>query len=176
MDNYAEFLQRLDTAAASLKKRREKLGAALAVVGAAADQNRFGFDQWTKRRARLGDLLRHGKAGNTTALTDLHEVSTNMASVFHGRAERVAARRAAVQVRVDEIDLSLSSLELSKQKLTSSRRVAEERENLNKAVLGLAGTAEGFAAPTPDGGLRDDLKTAREAVVLAEALLELKGN
>lgn len=77
---------------------------------------------------------------------------------------------------MDEISRSLNSLELSRQKLTASRRVTEERENLNRAVLGLAGTAEGFATPTPDGGLRDDLKTAREAVLLAEALLELKGN
>lgn len=43
-------------------------------------------------------------------------------------------------------------------------------------MLGLAGTAEGIAVPTPDGGLQDDLKSAREAVVLAEALLEVKRN
>jgi hypothetical protein len=65
---------------------------------------------------------------------------------------------------------------LGKQKLTSSRRVAEERENLSKAMVGLAGTAEGITVATPDGGLQDDLKSAREAVVLAEALLEVTGN
>ncbi|QOT19369.1 hypothetical protein [Paenarthrobacter sp. YJN-5] len=176
VDNYGEFLQRLDTAAASLKKRHDKLSAALAVVSIAADQNQFGLDQWTKRHARLEGLLGNKNQAPAPALKDLYGVSGNMVSVFRARSENVEARRAAVQKRVNEICRSLNSLELSKQKLTSSRRFAEERENLSKAVLGLAGTAEGFAAPTPDGGLRDDLKTAREAVLLAEALLELKEN
>ncbi|WP_139359476.1 hypothetical protein [Arthrobacter sp. SRS-W-1-2016] len=65
---------------------------------------------------------------------------------------------------------------MSKQKLTSSRKLAEERENLSRVVLGLAGTPDGSATATPDGGLREDLRAASEAVVLAEALLELKGD
>lgn len=175
MDNYAEFMQRLDTAAASLKKRHHNLGKALSVITIAAHQNEFGLVQWTGRHARLEWLLGKNRAASP-ALTDLHAVSVKMVSVFRGRTQNVNARRAAVQGRLDEISRSLNSLELSKQKLMSSRRVAEERENLSKAVLGLAGAAEGFATSTPDGGLRDDLKTAREAVLLAEALLELKGN
>jgi hypothetical protein len=77
---------------------------------------------------------------------------------------------------VDQINSSLHNLELSKQKLTSSRELSEERARLSEAMLGLSGTAEGIAVATPDGGLQDDLKTAREAVVMAEALLEVKGN
>ncbi|WP_354214924.1 hypothetical protein [Arthrobacter sp. UYCo732] len=176
MDNYAEFLRRLDTAAASLKKRQTKLDTARAVVSTLADQNEFGLQQWTKRRAKLEMLLGGNDVPATTALKDLRGISANMVSVFGTRAERVSSRLAAVQARLDEINRSLQALELSKQKLTSSRRIAEERENLSRTVLGLAGTAEGIAAPTPDGGLRDDLKAAREAVLLAEALLELKGN
>ena len=78
--------------------------------------------------------------------------------------------------QVDQINSSLHNLELSKQKLTSSRELSEERARLSEAMLGLSGTAEGIAVATPDGGLQDDLKTAREAVVMAEALLEVKGN
>lgn len=175
MDNYAEFLERLDKAAASLKKRQAKLNHALLVVSYAATQNRFGYAEWATRHEKLEDLLAGKDVANTAALTDLHAISTNMVSVFQGRAERVTARLAAVQGRVDEINKSLNALERSKQKLTSSRKVAEERENLNKAMLGLAGTAEGIAGATPDGGLGDDLKSAREAVLMAEALLEVKG-
>jgi hypothetical protein len=176
MDNYAEFLQRLDNAAASLKKRHKKRSAALAVVSIAADQNKFGYHQWSLRRQRLSVLFAGEDNTTAPALADLYAISDNMIIVFQARAEQVSARMAAVQVRVDEINSSLNTLEMSKQKLTSSRRVAEERANLTRAVLGLAGTAEGVATVTPDGGLRDELRSAREAVLLAEALLELKGS
>jgi chromosome segregation ATPase len=176
VDNYAEFLERLKKAAASLKKRQARLNHVLRAVDSAAEQNRFGFNEWTKRNSRLEALLAGEDAGKPRALKDLHAISANMVNVFRGRSERVNARLTAVQTRVDQINRSLHSLELSKQKLTSSRRLAEERENLSKAMLGLAGTAEGIAVATPDGGLQDDLKSAREAVVLAEALLEVKGN
>lgn len=145
-------------------------------LDSAAEQNRFGFNEWTKRNSRLEALLAGEDAGKPRALKDLHGISANMVNVFRGRSERVDARLTAGQTRVDQINRSLHSLELSKQKLTSSRRLAEERENLSKAMLGLAGTAECIAVATPDGGLQDDLKSAREAVVLAEALLEVKGN
>ncbi|QOD06147.1 hypothetical protein [Pseudarthrobacter sp. BIM B-2242] len=174
MDNYGEFLQRLDTAAASLKTRQTKLNHILWAVRTAADQNDFGFDEWTKRNARLEALIAGG--GASAGLTDLHGVSVNMKTVFRGRSERINARLAAVQAKIDQVSGSLHNLELSKQKLTSSRELAGERARLSEAMLGLAGTAEGIAVATPDGGLQDDLKTAREAVVLAEALLEVKGS
>lgn len=175
MDNYGEFLQRLDTAAASLKTRQTKLNYILWAVGTAAKQNRFGFDEWTKRNARLEALLAGGDAPSA-GLKDLHAVSANMVAVFRGRSEHVNARLAAVQAKADQVNSSLHNLELSKQKLTSSRELAGDRARLSQAMLNLAGTAEGAAMATPDGGLQDDLKTAREAVVMAEALLEVKGN
>jgi hypothetical protein len=176
MDNYTEFLQRLDTAAASLKTRQTKLNNALWAVRTAAEQNQFGFDEWTERNSRLTALLAHTDPSRAAGLKDLYAISTNMVAVFRGRSEQVNARLTAVQARVDKINGSLHSLALSKQKLTSSRELAGERARLSEAMLGLAGTAEGFSVATPDGGLQDDLKTAREAVAMAEALLELKGN
>jgi len=176
MDNYTEFLQRLDTAAASLKTRQTRLNHALWAVRTAAEQNQFGFDEWTERKRRLEVLLPGRDAEGSAALKDLHGVSANMKAVFQGRSERVNTRLAAVQTKVDQINSSLHNLELSKQKLTSSRELSEERARLSEAMLGLAGTAEDIAVATPDGGLQDDLKTAREAVVMAEALLEVKGN
>lgn len=174
MDNYTEFLQRLETAAASLKTRQTKLNNILWAVRTAADQNDFGFDEWTKRNARLESILASG--GASAGLKDLYGVSVNMKTVFQGRSARINARLAAIQVKIDQVIGSLHNLELSKQKLTSSRELAGERARLSEAMLGLAGTAEGVSVTTPDGGLQDDLKTAREAVVMAEALLEVKGN
>jgi hypothetical protein len=173
MDNYTEFLQRLDTAEASLKTRQDKLNNALWAARTASKQNQYGFDEWTQRHTRLEALL---AKKDSAGLKDLHGVSANMKAVFQGRSERINARLAAVQGKVDEINGSLHRLELSKQKLTSSRELAGERAKLSEAMLGVAGTAEGIAVATPDGGLQDDLKTAREAVVMAEALLEVKGS
>lgn len=146
----------------------------LIVVSALAD-NRYGLENWAKRRAQVESLLRSQEAPGPSSLQELNAVATRMESVFRTRTERVDGRLAAVQKRIDEISKPLHDLRVSRERLTSSRRVAEEREKLNRTVLGLAGTVEGVAAVTPDGGLREDLKAAREAVLLAEALLELKG-
>lgn len=174
MDNYEEFLARLDRAAASLKTRQTKLDRALWAVRTAAEQNQYGFDEWSARSTMLETFLTSKAASQE--LKDLHGISTNMLTVFRGRSERVNTRLAVVQTKADQINRSLHALELSRQKLKSSRKLAEERERLNQAMLGLPGIVGGPAAATADGGLQDDLKTAREAVVMAEALLEVKGN
>ncbi|BCW71873.1 hypothetical protein [Arthrobacter sp. NicSoilB8] len=175
MDNYAEFLQRLSNAEASLKERKGALGHVRSIVSSALEDNNFGHVQWAERRARLEGLLGSQEVAGRSGLRELHAVAINMESVFRARSERVGARLAAVQNRIDEIDGPLHDLQISKERLTSSRKVAEEREKLSRAVLGVVGTTEGVATAIPDMGLRDDLLAAREAVVLAEALLELKG-
>lgn len=169
MDNYAEFLQRLDAAAESLKERHDALGRARELVSAALQDNDCGYQQWTQRLERVEKL----KAGNTAAaqasLQEMQTVATNMQAVFRTRCERVGARLTAVDVRIREVGGPLHELNLSKVRLTTSRRVADEREK-----LGQTGTAEVVDAVVSDPGLREDLRRAREAVVLAEALLELK--
>jgi DNA repair exonuclease SbcCD ATPase subunit len=174
MDNYAEFLQRLDTAAKSLKERRDALGRAQGVVSEALEDNDYGYQQWTQRLAQI-EKLKGDKATTIHAgLQELHGVAANMQSVFRTRCERIGARLTAVGARIGELDGPLRQLELSKARITASRRVAEEREKLGRAMQDLAGTTEGADAVVPDAGLRDDLKVAREAVAHAEALLELK--
>lgn len=175
MDNYAEFLQRLNAAETNLKKRQDALGHVLSVVSAAFEDNNYGNRQWAERVACLEKLISNPDIAARPSIKELHAVALNMESVFRTRRDRVGARLTAVQKRINEMNRPLKALNLSKQRLTASRRLAEEREKLSKAVQGVAGTADGSATATPDSGLRDDLKTAREAVVLAEALLELKG-
>ncbi|MEC5181259.1 hypothetical protein [Arthrobacter sp. CG_A4] len=174
MDNYAEFLQRLDTTAASLKDRNEALGRVRVVVAKALEENDYGFRQWAQRLGQVEKLLVGKATPEQAGLRELHAVASNMQSVFRTRSERVGERLAAVDERMGELDGPIHDLNLSKVRLTTSRRVTEEREKLGRAVQDLAGTAEGADAVVPDVGLRDDLKRAREAVVLAEALLELK--
>lgn len=174
MDNYAEFLQRLNTAAASLKDRHEALGRVRTVVAKALEENDYGYREWAQRLGQVEKLLASKATPDQTGLQELHTVASNMQSMFRTRSERVGARLAAVDVRIGELDGPIHDLNLSKVRLTTSQRMAEEREKLSRAVQGLAGTAEGADTVVPDVGLRDDLKRAREAVVLAEALLELK--
>jgi hypothetical protein len=121
----------------------------------------------TKRNARLEALLASGSAD--AGLKDLHGVSVNMKTVFQGRSERINARLAAVQAKLDQVGGYLHSLELSKQKLTSSRELAGERARLSEAMLSLAGTAEGITVATSHGGLQADPKNCPcLAVVKAE--------
>lgn len=98
-----------------------------------------------------------------------------MESTFRTPTERVRERLDEIQVRFHEIDISLMDLEKSKAKLTTSRMLAQERANLSRAVMELAGTPDTVTGASPDGGLAHDLKRARQAVVLAEALIEVKG-
>lgn len=175
MDNYAEFLQRLSAAEASLLSRQSALGIVRAIVSAALKDNDYGYREWAGRRVQLENLISSQGTAGRTGLSELLAAAKNMESVFKGRCVRVGARLTAINTRMAEIDRPLRELQISKEKLNSSRRVAEERVNLSKTMLGLAGTAEGVDTVTLDAGLQADLKAAREAVVLAEALLEVKG-
>lgn len=176
MDNYAEFLQRLSAAEASLKDRRSALGDVHDIVSSALKDNDYGHREWRQRRVQLESLISRQGTAARAGLSDLLAAANNMESVFEGRRVRVGARLAAITSRLAEIERPLRELLISKEKLTSSRRVAEERENLSRTMLGLAGTAEGVGTVTLDAGLQADLKAAREAVVMAEALLEAKGD
>ncbi|WP_133185433.1 hypothetical protein [Arthrobacter sp. Bz4] len=108
------------------------------------------------------------------SLTDLQDVARNMETMFRKRTDRINERLAVVQQRCDEIDRSLRELERSKLKLESSRMLHADRENLRKAMADLAGTPEASISEARDPLLRDELGDAREAIALAEALLELK--
>ncbi|MHA7221651.1 hypothetical protein ACX80S_04920 [Arthrobacter sp. RHLT1-20] len=52
--------------------------------------------------------------------------------------------------------------------------VSQDREKLSGVLSALTGSTVSTSA-LPDMGLLSDLKDAREAVILAEALMEVKG-
>jgi hypothetical protein len=70
---------------------------------------------------------------------------------------------------------SVAELQSSKDRLGFSKMLHEDREKLRKTALELGGTYGSPALSANDGGLPNELKNAREAIAMAEALLEVKG-
>lgn len=133
---------------------------------------------WRERKSKVNDLL-DGHRGNPAqyrSLTELYENASRMERLFGERVERLQERLTVIRGRCDDLDGSLLNLEASKAKLNLSRMLSQERESLNKALADLAGTLEGTVSTAPASGLNKDLRDAREAVVLAEALVEVKGH
>ena len=175
-DNYAGFLARLDAATASLSTRARALDKALAAISLLLGRYQRALRAWERRLARVNEeLARHsGEPQTPAALHELHRTAAQMESVHSDQVLRITEKLSNTQARRDAIRRSLLELEVSRAKLDTSRRLSRDRENLNKALYELAGTG-GTTAKVPDLGLRNDLKEAREAVVLAEALIEVKG-
>ena len=176
VDNYEEFIGRLDAASAKLKARRNTLNEIVEILALLLRQNTTGIQLWEQRLHVCEELLAHAASepDRSTALMELHEVALKMEPLFRKRAQRVDVRLAAVRARCAEINSSLRGLEKSKIKLTSSRMIAKERESLSRAIGELSGTPDAVAVANPDPGLRSDLQDARHAIILAEALLEAK--
>lgn len=179
LDNYAEFIGRLDAAAGKLTPRRDALNTSLAAAELLFNHNRAGFELWGQRLSRISRLLdRHSGSQQVRAyatLSELHDVAVKMERMFSSRTQRVQHVCGVIRARRDQINASLFDLEKSKVKLASSKMLAQERENLSKIAADLSVPAEDISHGFPDPGLRESLREAREAIILAEALLEVKG-
>ncbi|MET4136664.1 hypothetical protein [Pseudarthrobacter sp. PvP090] len=175
-DNYDAFLARLDAATTSLSTRAASLDKALAAVSLLLGPYESAVRNWERRRLTVdGQLARHsGSPQSYTALGELHDVAVNMEAMFRDRAQRIRDKLSGMQGRREAIDKSLLELELSRVKLNSSRLLSEDREKLSSVFSALAGSTVATSA-IPDLGLLNDLKEARKAVVLAEALMDVKG-
>jgi hypothetical protein len=180
LDNYGEFIGRLEAAAGKLAPRRDSLSAALDAAGLLLNQNNAGVELWGQRRTRIRQLLNlqasKQQARTYRSLSELHEVALKMEETFSNRAQRVRHVCDRIRARRDQINAALIELDKSKVKLAASRRIAQERANLSKIAADLSVSADDFSFGVPDPGLRDSLREAREAIILAEALLEVKGN
>lgn len=177
MDNYEGFIERLDSATANLERRRDLLDRSLDVVQVLFKQNITGLQLWSQRRGRVSDLLDSysGKPAGYRALGELNDAAVKMETLFRNRTRRIDEHAAFMRERSIVIDKSLGELEKSRAKLHSSRIVSQDRENLNRAIADLSGTPDRAISAAPDAGLRDALQEARQAIILAEALLEVKG-
>jgi hypothetical protein len=175
-DNYDAFLSRLDAATASLSTRAASLDKALAAVSLLLGPYESAVWEWERRRHFASDQLaaHSGSPQSYTALCELHVVAGKMESMLRGRVERVREKLAVIQGRREAIDKSLLELEMSRIKLASSRMLSQDRQELSSIFSELAGSTVATGA-IPDMGLLSDLKEARQAIILAEALIEVKG-
>jgi hypothetical protein len=180
LDNYAKFIARLDAAAGKLIPRREALTTALGAAEMLLSQNQAGLELWGHRRSHISQLMaRHSgthEARRYSTLRELHDVAAKMERMFGSRAQRVEGVCHSIRARRDQINTALFELEKSRVKLASSRTLAQDRENLRKVADNLSLPEEGISLGFPDPGLRESLREAREAIMMAEALLEVKGN
>ncbi|WP_155854172.1 hypothetical protein [Paenarthrobacter nicotinovorans] len=176
-DNYAAFIQRLDDAAAHLGSRLRSVLQALGAVSVLLEKYQAASLKWEHRRARVSmELDRHtGGPEKCAALGELHDTAVKMVALHHAQTTRINERMHQLRGRRDAIQKSLAELETAAAKLKASRAVQQDRHNLNTVLYELAG-AKGGGASIPDHGLLNDLKQAREAVILAEALMEVKGD
>lgn len=175
-DNYAAFISRLDAAASNLTKRAKAVDRALSSVSLLLENYQVSLRKWEQRRARVSaELDRYsGEPQAYATLGELHDTAVKMVSLHRTQTLRIAEKLAALQTQRHAVGESLLELEASKAKLASARRLSRDRENLNRVVYELAG--QGGTATTPDLGLHSDLREARQAVILAEALMEVKGS
>jgi hypothetical protein len=180
LDNYAKFIARLDAAAGKLTPRREALSTALGAAEMLLSQNQVGLELWGQRLSLISQLMsRHSgprEARRYSTLRELHDVAAKMERMFASRAQRVEGVCRSIRARREQLNTALFELEKSRVKLASSRMLALDRENLRKVADDLSLSEEGISLGFPDPGLRESLREAREAIVMAEALLEVKGN
>lgn len=175
-DNYDSFMARLEAATTSLSARARALDKAVAAVSLLLEPYESAVMNWERRRLHVsGQLAGHsGSPQSYSALSELYDVAVNMEAMFRDRAQRIIEKLAVMQGRREDIDKALLELELSTLKLNSSRMLSRDREKLSAVFSALAGSTVAASA-LPDRGLLSDLKEAREAVKLAEALMEVKG-
>lgn len=176
-DNYKQFIEQLDTASRNLRARQDSLGRTLEIAGMLFNQNELGLKLWEERRTKLEKLIskQDSPPQKADSLRELHEVAVRVESLFQLRTERIREKQFMVASSFDEIKRSLVDLDRSKLKLHSSRMVSRDHENLNRVAADLSGAAQCATPSSSDPSLREDLNEARRAIVLAEALLELKG-
>jgi hypothetical protein len=187
-DSYAAFLARLDSATANLTTRAASLDNAVKAVSLLVEPYTVALRGWERRRIHVGEQLAlqfgsqsatqsatpSGSPQTFTALSELHDTARKMESMLGSRILHLTEKLAVMQGRREAIDKSLLELEVSRAKLHSSRMLSQDRDNLSRAFSELAGPTRA-AAIVPDLGLHNDLKEARQAVILAEALMEVKG-
>ena len=187
-DSYAAFLARLDAATANLTARAASLDNALKAVSLLVGPYTVALRKWERRRIHVGEQLAvhfgapsgissaapSGSPQTYTALSELHDTAKKMESMLRARIQHLTEKLAVMQGRREAIDKSLLELEVSRAKLHSSRKLSQDRDKLSRAFSELAGPTRA-AVVVSDLGLHSDLKEARQAVVLAEALMEVKG-
>jgi hypothetical protein len=103
LDNYGQFIARLDAAAGKLTPRRDALATALGAAELLVTQNQTGLELWGQRLSLISQLLaRHSgthEARRYSTLRELHDVAAKMERMFTSRVRSACRGCAARSVR-----------------------------------------------------------------------------
>ena len=135
-----------------------------------------GVRDWEERRHYVsGQLAGHAWSHQSyKALSELHDVAVKMESMLRGRrpARPGQARGDAGPARGHPPVVAGTGAQPEEAAVVPT--LSQDRERLSTIFSSLAGSTVAVSA-LPDTGLLGDLREAREAIILAEALMELKG-
>lgn len=176
-DNFATFDSRLDTALGNLTKRHQSIGFGREVLSELVHSNQVAAGHWASERRKVTAIIQSykGDADGYSVLNDLLETATRMEELFNLRRKRAIEKEKSIDAQGTAIMASIAELQTSKDRLGFSRMLHEDREKLRQTAIELGGLDGLPAVSISDGGLPVDLKNAREAIAMAEALLEVKG-
>lgn len=176
VDNYATFIARLDEAIATLRLRRASIDQVKPLLVLLHKQNQTGFTLWSERRLHVDELLTkdHNNPASFKHLAELLETARTLERKFQGRSHRIQGQLQRMEDSRKNVERSLIDLEKSKAKLNMSLTLTKDREILNHAITALDNVSGSPGTRANDNGFIVDLKSARNAIFLAEALLEVK--
>lgn len=176
-DNFATFDSRLDTALGNLTKRHQSIGFGREALTELVHSNQVAAGKWASERRKVTAIIQNykGDADGYSVLNELLDTATRMEELFNLRMKRAIDKEKSIDAQGEAIMASVAELQASKDRLGFSKMLHEDREKLRQTAVELGGL-DGFpAVAISDGGLPVDLKNAREAIAMAEALLEVKG-
>lgn len=175
VDNYEEFKKRLTNAANDLKKRKSNVARHVSLLEVMLDQNRSALLSWSDQYKYAYSIQANysGEADGYRIISDLVETSSRMKSLFAKRVNVLNEKSEAAQENLEAITKAIGDLDSSFAKLDFSKMLNDDKARLLATESALSGS------PALAGGshvMSQELHNAREAVAMAEALLELKGH
>lgn len=177
VDNYAAFKLRLSKASKDLTSRNVSVTGHLQVLKKMLECNTASFYKWDSEFDNVSSIRADytgGDEGRGT-LDDLVDTASRMKTLFTKRMAVLQSQITAIESNRTAICAAIADVNASINKLELSKLLHKDREKLLHAERQLSGF-DGAPALTPGHhGLPLELHPAREAVAMAEALLELKG-
>lgn len=176
VDNHEAFKKRLTSASHDLKKRQENLSRYICVLEFLLEQNREALWNWSQQHKYAHDIQQAytGGAEGYQIIGDLVTTASRMKSLFGKRVNVLNEKHMAVEANSDVVAKAIADLDASYTKLGLSKMLQDGKAKLLATESALNGSISPVEANSPV--MSQELHAAREAVAMAEALLELKGH
>lgn len=177
MDNYEEFKDRLLSASEDLKKRKGNVARQALLVQSLLEQNLDALEKWKLQHSKVHSIqdAYDGGADGYAIISDLVDTADRMVNMFSKRVKVLSQKVASVTTNYEVIEESLHELTVSISKLELSKMFHDDKTKLMEVESSLSGPT--YSDFDQSGvSLNKELSHAREAVIMAEALLEVKGH